>query len=68
MQDQAAFREQQAGFIDQLLGLVTALLLMSILIALFGIVNTLGLSIYERTRELGLLRAVGHEPASGASA
>ena len=59
VQDQAAFREQQAGFIDQLLGLVTALLFMSILIALFGIVNTLGLSIYERTRELGLLRAVG---------
>ena len=59
VQDQAAFRAQQAGFIDQLLGLVTALLFMSILIALFGIVNTLGLSIYERTRELGLLRAVG---------
>ena len=59
VQDQAAFREQQAGFIDQLLGLVTALLAMAILIALFGIVNTLGLSIYERTRELGLLRAVG---------
>jgi putative ABC transport system permease protein len=59
VQDQAAFREQQAGFIDQILALVTALLLMAILIALFGIVNTLGLSIYERTRELGLLRAVG---------
>ncbi|MDH5314010.1 MAG: FtsX-like permease family protein, partial [Actinomycetota bacterium] len=55
----AAFREQQAGFVDQLLGLVTALLAMAIVIALFGIVNTLGLSIYERTRELGLLRAVG---------
>ncbi|MDH5225726.1 MAG: FtsX-like permease family protein, partial [Actinomycetota bacterium] len=59
VQDQAAFREQQAGFVDQLLGLVTALLAMAIVIALFGIVNTLGLSIYERTRELGLLRAVG---------
>jgi putative ABC transport system permease protein len=59
VQDQTAFREQQAGFIDQLLGLVTALLAMAILIALFGIVNTLGLSIFERTRELGLLRAVG---------
>ncbi|MEZ0233885.1 MAG: ABC transporter permease [Actinomycetota bacterium] len=59
VQDQAAFREQQAGFIDQLLGLVTALLAMAIVIALFGIVNTLGLSIYERTHELGLLRAVG---------
>ncbi len=59
VQDQAAFREQQAGFIDQLLGLITALLLMSIGIAGVGIINTLGLSIYERTRELGLLRAVG---------
>ena len=38
---------------------MTALLVLAILIALFGIVNTLGLSIYERTRELGLLRAVG---------
>jgi putative ABC transport system permease protein len=59
VQDQAEFREKQAGFINQLLGLVTALLAMAILIALFGIVNTLGLSIFERTRELGLLRAIG---------
>jgi putative ABC transport system permease protein len=59
VEDQAAYREEAAGFIDQLLGLITALLAMAILIALFGIVNTLGLSIFERTRELGLLRAVG---------
>ena len=59
MLDQAAFRDKYAGQIDQLLGLVTALLAMAILIALFGIVNTLGLSIFERIRELGLLRAVG---------
>ena len=59
VQDQTAFRKTQEGFVNQLLGLVTALLAMAILIALFGIVNTLGLSIFERQRELGLLRAVG---------
>jgi putative ABC transport system permease protein len=64
IQDQAGFRDKQAGFVNTLLGLVTALLAMSIFIALFGIVNTLGLSIYERTRELGLLRAVGMDRRS----
>jgi len=59
VENQAAFRDQQAGFVNQLLGLVTALLAMAILVALFGIANTLGLSVFERTRELGLLRAVG---------
>jgi putative ABC transport system permease protein len=59
VEDQAAFRAKQAGFVDQLLGLVTALLSMAVVIALFGIANTLGLSIFERRRELGLLRAVG---------
>ncbi len=57
--DQTGLMEQITDQINQLLGLITALLALSVLVALFGIVNTLGLSVLERTRELGLLRAVG---------
>jgi putative ABC transport system permease protein len=59
LEDQAQFRASQAAQIDQLLGLISALLGLAIIIAVIGIVNTLSLSIYERTREIGLLRAVG---------
>ena len=59
VQDQAAFRDKYATFLSQVLNLVTALLVFAVVIALFGVMNTLYLSIYERTRELGLLRAVG---------
>jgi len=59
VQDQAAFRDKYATFLNSVLNLVTALLLFAVVIALFGVMNTLYLSIYERTRELGLLRAVG---------
>jgi putative ABC transport system permease protein len=59
VEDQAQFRKTQSDQINQLLGLVIALLFMSVIIAVAGIINTLYLSVYERTREIGLLRAVG---------
>jgi putative ABC transport system permease protein len=57
--DQAGYEDDQTMFIDQLLGLIYAMLLLAIFIALLGIGNTLALSIIERTRELGMMRAVG---------
>jgi putative ABC transport system permease protein len=57
--DQAAFKANKAKPVQQLLALVYALLALAIVIALLGIGNTLALSIFERTRELGVLRAVG---------
>jgi putative ABC transport system permease protein len=57
--DQAEFKQQQDDLIDQVFGFVLILLVLSVIISAFGIANTLGLSIYERIRELGLLRAVG---------
>jgi putative ABC transport system permease protein len=59
LQDQTEFKEQVAGQIDQLLAMVFVLLLLAVIIAVIGIINTLALSVFERTRELGLLRAVG---------
>jgi putative ABC transport system permease protein len=59
LQDQAEYKKQVAGQIDKALIFVVILLLLAVVIALIGIVNTLALSIFERTRELGLLRAVG---------
>ena len=53
------FAAEGAGVVDQLLTFLTIMLLLAVVIALLGIVNTLALSVHERTRELGLLRAVG---------
>ncbi|HWX96875.1 MAG TPA: FtsX-like permease family protein [Solirubrobacteraceae bacterium] len=53
------FKEDQANQINTLLALIYVLLALSVIVSLFGIVNTLILSIYERTRELGMMRAIG---------
>jgi ABC-type antimicrobial peptide transport system permease subunit len=57
--DRRQYEQEMGGIVDKLLTLVYVMLLLAVVIALLGIVNTLALSVYERTRELGLLRAVG---------
>jgi putative ABC transport system permease protein len=56
---ESQFKKNQEQGIDTLLNLLYVLLSLSIVISLFGIVNTLVLTVFERTRELGMLRAVG---------
>jgi putative ABC transport system permease protein len=59
LQDRAEYKQARSAEIDRDLGLLYVLLALAVLIALLGIANTLTLSVFERTRELGLLRAIG---------
>jgi len=58
-QNQEELKDQQKQSVNQLLAFIYVLLALSVIISLFGVVNTLVLTIYERTREIGMLRAIG---------
>ncbi len=59
VKNQTQFADEIRGQIDQFLAIIYALLALAIVIAVLGIINTLALSVIERTREVGLLRAIG---------
>jgi putative ABC transport system permease protein len=59
VKDQRDYAAEQRASIDPLILMIYALLGLALVIAVLGVVNTLGLSIIERTREIGLLRAIG---------
>jgi putative ABC transport system permease protein len=59
VEDQAQYKQAQQDQVNQVLFIFIAMLFFSVIIAVIGVTNTLALSIFERTREIGLLRAVG---------
>ncbi len=59
VRDQAEYRQSRATQVDALLAVINVFLILALLIAVMGFSNTMALSVFERTREIGLLRAVG---------
>jgi putative ABC transport system permease protein len=59
LQDRKAYENSQLSWINSMLAIFYVLLALTVIVSLFGIVNTLVLSVMERTREVGMLRAVG---------
>ncbi len=64
VKDPEGFAAEQKEQVNQFLYLIYGLLGLSVIIAILGVINTLSLSVIERTREVGLLRAVGRDPAT----
>jgi ABC-type antimicrobial peptide transport system permease subunit len=58
-QTRQEFKDNQVSFLNNILNILYVLLALSVVVSLFGIVNTLVLTVFERTRELGMLRAIG---------
>jgi putative ABC transport system permease protein len=59
LRTKAGWVDERAGGFDEILNIFYVLLALSIVVSLFGMVNALALSVFERTRELGMLRAIG---------
>ena len=59
MQTREQFIDNQISGLNSILNILYVLLALSIIVSLFGIVNTLVLTVFERTREIGMLRAIG---------
>ncbi|GAB2926462.1 ABC transporter permease [Streptomyces mayteni] len=59
VRDQAEYKELIQDQVGQLLNMVYGLLALAIIVAILGVINTLALSVVERTREIGLMRAIG---------
>ncbi|POM22228.1 Macrolide export ATP-binding/permease protein MacB [Actinomadura rubteroloni] len=59
VQDQADLKDEVGKQVDGLISFITILLVLSVIIAAVGVINTIALSVVERTREIGLLRAIG---------